>query len=215
MKTNPNKGKIQKPYLWKMIDKKTIINFPPTSHNDWDTKNYRYKDIKARIKDHYSIEQNDFCVFCRRKINFKGWDEPIEHIIHKSHRYKWMFFPTNLALSCRHCNTKKSTKHSLRKPFRESNSFPFKSEDYRIVHPHLDNFEDYIYIEDNLFYRSVNKDKGVLHIKFFHLNDEIMLIDRAKENKISTLDYYKKLTHKISDSSIGRSEKKIIQKTYR
>ncbi len=212
MKINPLLGKIDIPYRWKLVDKRVIDAYPLTTHTDWDTKNYRYKEIKDRIKDHYSIEQNDHCVFCRRDINYKGWDEPIEHIIHKKFRYIWMFEPLNLALSCRHCNTKKSIKHALKKPFRNILVFSTNSNDYRIVHPHFDNFENFIYIEDNLFYRSINRDKGLLHISFFQLNGEIMLMNRAKDEKISRLDYYKKLTHKISDNNISRLEKKTYRK---
>jgi len=208
MRQNPVNGKIQSPYLWRAIDERIIREHPVVSHNSWTNLNYHHRDIKTRIKTHYLYQQNGHCVYCRLPINFQGWDEPIEHIIHKEFKYIYMYTPVNLAISCKHCNTKKSRKHALAKPYRNLPVFPAQSIHYRIIHPHFDNFEDYIVLEDDLFYRAIRRDKGLLHIMFFSLNQEVILMKRARDKKISQIDYYKRLIHKISDNSTHRWEKR-------
>lgn len=214
MRNNPLRNKIQKPYTWKIIDRAIINEFPFANHKDWTTNNYRYDPIKKRIKNHYSLEQNDHCIYCRQAINFKGYDEPIEHIIPKEARYDLMFIPFNLALSCRVCNTKKSTHSPLLKRYRNNSALDYAIYDssyFRILHPHFDNFHNYIYIEDGLFYRSINKDKGYLHINFFDLNSALKVIDLARSIKINNASLYKALTHKLRDNTISNNQKRKIK----
>ncbi|GEJ47602.1 HNH endonuclease [Chryseobacterium sp. ON_d1] len=214
MRIDPLRNKIQKSYLWKTVDRNIIRSYPLTSHNDWTNLNYRYQPIKNRIKDHYSIEQRDHCVYCRQKINFKGYDEPIEHIIPKEARYDLMFTPLNLCLSCRTCNTKKSTNSPLSNRFRNNLSLNYDiytSTHFRILHPHFDNFHDYVFIDDGLFYRSYNRDKGLLHIYFFDLNSPTKIIDLARDQKIDKFNFHKKLTHKMRDPSLSQKQKRRIR----
>jgi disulfide oxidoreductase YuzD len=54
-----------------------------------------------------------------------------------------MFTARNLAASCPDCNTAKGAKETLKTPNRKT--YPKGSSDFRIVHPHFDNFADHIY----------------------------------------------------------------------
>lgn len=206
MQADPHTGKISKPYRLILSDQVTLRTHPVATHTDWS--NSEYSNIKLNIKTYYSKDQRDFCVYCRCLINYKGYGEPIEHIIHKQHRPNWMFEPQNLALSCYNCNTKKSTRHTLKAGFRSATIFPNGSNFYRILHPHFDDFEAYILIEDNLIYKAISAGKGVTHIRFFQLNGETILMNRAKEKLLGKASIYKRLAHQVSNNSLSRLEKR-------
>lgn len=99
--------------------------------------------VKSAIKTHYIAEQNRKCCYCDRDLgtNHHGiWD--CEHVIARATHPQWMFTPRNLAVSCKDCNLAKSDDRVLKNPGRIT--FPSKSADYVIVHPHLDEYHDHI-----------------------------------------------------------------------
>ena len=149
--------------------------------------------------------------YCRTKINFKGYKEPIEHIVDKDDYPQWMFKPENLALACDECNTRKGRKDTLRKPHRGSAALPIGSNFYRIVHPHYDNYEDHIEIEDDLFYRAITKDKGYITILICGLWHFQILMKRAEAKKIDNMDLYKTLAQRMHDVNVHRKEKKMMR----
>ncbi len=78
---------------------------PHDNGEDWSLG--CYANLKASIKEHYSILQEDVCFYCKINLRHAGYSEPTEHIVPKSDKPQWMFEPRNLALSCIPCNTKK------------------------------------------------------------------------------------------------------------
>lgn len=99
--------------------------------------------VRKEIKDHYIVEQNYVCVYCRRQIvtaNNALWDA--EHVITRVKASRFMFTPKNLAVSCRDCNISKGQEEVRKNASRKS--FPNESKHYLIVHPHFDNYEDHI-----------------------------------------------------------------------
>lgn len=209
MRPDPRKGKIDKPYRLSVKEHLLLKAHPPATSKDWEK--YRYSSLKKNIKDHYSIRQNDYCVYCRTKINFKGYKDPIEHIVDKDGYPTWMFNPLNLALACDECNTRKGTKDTLRKPYRKAATLPTNTNHYRIVHPHYDDYELHIEIEDDLFYRAITKEKGYMTILICGLWHFQMLMKRAEANKIEHMDLYKTLAHRMQDLTVHRKEKKMIR----
>lgn len=112
-----------------------------TSKEMWE--NDSVIDIKSRIKKHYIFEQGQTCAYCKVDLHTKHggiWDT--EHIIDKGAFPQWIFEPLNLCVSCKDCNQVKGNKGVTKSG--SYSSFPNKASNYRIVHPHFDNYEDHI-----------------------------------------------------------------------
>lgn len=112
--------------------------------------------VRKEIKDHYIAEQSHKCAYCLKPIlsnNNAVWDG--EHIISKAKNPEFMFEPRNLAISCKDCNGAK-----LEQEVRvtRKKSFPTKSHEYGIVHPHFDNYDDHIgWLGEICFAKSLDK----------------------------------------------------------
>lgn len=122
---------------------------------DWS--NEEFNEIRTAIKAHYKVEQNYKCPYCATVYpvtNGMAWD--IEHVVPKDKKVGFMFEPRNLCVACKDCNGAKSSKEVLVNPRRVR--FPNRSCDYKIVHPHFDNYEEHISaIVPGNFYRPLTK----------------------------------------------------------
>jgi len=99
--------------------------------------------VRNAIKDHYIAEQDFRCCYCRRQVLSKNkGDWQGDHVIARDTHAQFMFEPRNLAICCRGCNGEKSNKNVLKNPKRKT--FPDKSGDYLIVHPHFDNYDEHL-----------------------------------------------------------------------
>lgn len=103
----------------------------------------RLTHLKSRIKKHYISEQGQTCAYCKANLHTNNgmvWDT--EHIIDKEGSPQWMFEPLNLCVACKDCNgakgNKKVTKNNSYK------KFPSKSANYKIIHPHFDDYKQHI-----------------------------------------------------------------------
>lgn len=99
--------------------------------------------VKAAIKTHYIAEQDFTCCYCKKQVlqaNHDVWDA--EHIIPKETHPQFMFEPLNLTISCGPCNEAKGNQNVLKNKTRIT--FPQKSTDYIIVHPHFDDYDEHI-----------------------------------------------------------------------
>lgn len=98
---------------------------------------------KAEVKDHYFWQQNAMCCYCSGDIqpNRRGYDA--EHIIDKDEHPHLMFELDNIAASCIVCNGHKSNKNVLVAKGKPA-VVPKASTDYLLVHPHLDEWDDYL-----------------------------------------------------------------------
>lgn len=119
----------------------------------WDnTNDHELKKIKKKIKDFYIKSQAYTCPYCRQKIHVEhnaAWDA--EHIIPKDKHPQFMFEPLNLCVSCKDCNQEKSNKNVLKNKARTT--LPQNSEDYLVIHPHLDDYAKHIRIlNSSLFF---------------------------------------------------------------
>lgn len=107
----------------------------------WD--DCRVTTMKSNIKKHYIAEQDKTCAYCQVNMHTTHgmvWDT--EHIIDKDSSPQWMFKPLNLCVSCKDCNGAKGTRAVTKsKSYKE---FPSKSANYRIIHPHFDNYDEHI-----------------------------------------------------------------------
>lgn len=125
--------------------------------------------IRKEIKDHYIKTQNYTCVYCKQIIkstNGRVWD--IEHIISRESVHEFMFEPKNLCTACPECNNRKGANKVTQSKARKR--LPVKSEDYSIVHPHFDNYDEHIEaIKPGEFYISKSH-KGEKTISMCGLN---------------------------------------------
>ncbi|SHO23891.1 Putative uncharacterized protein [Moritella viscosa] len=109
--------------------------------NAWS--NEEFVDIKTKIKNHYKVAQNYTCPYCKVIYPITHgmvWD--IEHIIAKDKKPQFMFEPKNLCVACKDCNGAKTSKEVLVNKNRAT--FPVRGSDYKIVHPHFDQYEQHI-----------------------------------------------------------------------
>lgn len=132
------------------------------SHEGFNYESWSDDDlqpIKERIKNHYHSIQNTICPYCKQKLNSthgRVWD--IEHIIPRSHAPNFMFEPKNLCMSCVDCNSEKSNKKITTS--KAQHKYPTDKEQFLIVHPHFDDYdENIIILETGLFYYPL-KPKG-------------------------------------------------------
>nr|WP_318379972.1 HNH endonuclease signature motif containing protein [uncultured Enterobacter sp.]DAI87055.1 MAG TPA: CRISPR-associated endonuclease [Caudoviricetes sp.] len=125
----------------------------------WDSVEHNISKIKKTIKDYYIVAQDYTCPYCKQRIEVHhngAWDA--EHIIPKSTHPRFVFEPLNLCVSCKDCNNEKRDKPVLENNNRRT--LPNRSEDYTIVHPHFDEFEDHIRIVELAGYYLPLTDKG-------------------------------------------------------
>ncbi|GAA3918312.1 hypothetical protein [Litoribacillus peritrichatus] len=125
----------------------------------------KFSILRKQIKDHYLVEQNYTCCFCRQRIVVKSnraWDA--EHIISKSTHPDFMFEPRNLCISCPDCNNEKSDKQVLDRDNRVR--FPENSRAYKIVHPHFDKYEEHlnVIVEGKLYKWKTPKGRNTIRI---------------------------------------------------
>lgn len=125
----------------------------------WESNDIGITNIKKSIKDHYILAQDYTCPYCQQRMEIDHnatWDA--EHIIPKSSHPKFTFTPLNLCVSCKDCNNEKRDKKVLVNNNRST--FPSRSTDYKIVHPHFDNFHDHIRVIELAGYYLPLTEKG-------------------------------------------------------
>lgn len=135
-------------------------------------------EVKAKIKDFCRNRQGQQCCYCRRSMNgeFKMVID-IEHVLPKSKFEKYMFNLTNLAASCKRCNMPlKREDASFFTGINEDNNTHFVSENYKFIHPNLDDY--FIHLE--YFVKVVN---GEMMIKY--------IVQNNSSKGAYTYDYFK------------------------
>lgn len=112
----------------------------PTA-SDWSAP--VLKEIKTRIKKHYISEQGSRCCYCDQhnpSPNHRVWD--LEHIVSRSLSPQFLLEVRNLAAACPDCNIAKGEKRVIKTNTRVR--YPTRSEDFAIVHPHFDEYDEHI-----------------------------------------------------------------------
>lgn len=116
------------------------------SHADWGCE--ELKVVRKEIREYYREIQRLRCVYCQNQVSARSAQGAfIEHIIPKSQNPHFMFEPKNLCVVCADCNEYKGGKSvdfERITTSRNKRKYPESSADYRIVHPHFDEYEDHI-----------------------------------------------------------------------
>lgn len=161
---------IQNPVVFSASDLSLIsqkLASPSFSKDTWSDEDLI--SLKEKIKNHYVAEQNNTCPYCQqilRSSHGRVWDT--EHIIPRSYAEKFMFEAKNLCACCIDCNSAKSHKRVTNSKAKVR--LPLRPQDYFIIHPHLDNYHQYILVIKAGFYYVALEEKGKNTIEVCELN---------------------------------------------
>lgn len=172
----------------------TIANNPQNAGTAWNLS--AYNAVKAHIKNHYSILQSDICCYCRAFLRHGGYGEPIEHIVPKDDKPKWMFVPQNLALSCYPCNTKKNADNTLSAAGQASVNYPTTEAGFIIYHPHYNNWDTHFEVF-HLYFLKPKTQKGRATFRVCELYRLSLPLDKAKMRGIEEETIRAKVLTKI------------------
>jgi uncharacterized protein (TIGR02646 family) len=118
----------------------------------WATKELPYKNqiqsFRQEIKNHYFWQQARRCCYCSFELQNDHSTFDAEHILDQSKHRTYMFEPENMAASCKRCNKKKSIRSPLSDGVSAANGIPKASGDYKIVHPHLDEWDNHLTFDE-------------------------------------------------------------------
>lgn len=124
------------------------------SHTEWGSEDLA--PIRKTIRTFYRQEQSGICAYCKNNVSLVATDNAhIEHIAPKSLHLNFIFEPKNLCVVCADCNTIKRNQEVLNQipdtlP-RTFTRYPRSSQSFRIVHPHIDNYDDHILIKGRIY----------------------------------------------------------------
>ncbi|AYO04203.2 hypothetical protein ACPSLY_06990 [Vibrio parahaemolyticus] len=146
-------------------------------------------NLKDKIKRELILIQDNYCAYCG--INFflvTNSKIHRDHVLPKNiERYrKFTFESKNIVLSCDTCNGLDIKK--------DKDYVTHYSDDYNaivtsIVHPHLDNVEEHINLDNSIYAEVVNNSsKGRMSIVEFELNCERNLVLRGKLMQRPSID---------------------------
>lgn len=100
--------------------------------------------FRRDVKGHYLRSQRRLCCYCSRELADDHSTFDAEHILDKNTHPQFMFDLTNISASCRPCNRAKNDKAVVRDGVDTSLQIPTISASYKIVHPHLDEWGQYL-----------------------------------------------------------------------
>lgn len=169
---------IDAPYVRTASDDALIAQASPHGNNADDWEKTCLSEYKLRAREYYRKKQNRRCAYCRTIVRTSQASPEIEHIVPKSDKPDWMYEPFNQCVSCKMCNTKKSTRNVLSN--KNVTILPRKSADYLLVHPHIDSYSQHINIIDGILYEGLT-DKGRDTIKICELDRYELAVDRAED----------------------------------
>lgn len=134
-------------------------------------KNKNLIGICNELLDHvYEIFEKR-CYYCKYEID-KDISH-VEHIVHKDKYVNFTYHPNNLTIACPVCNRIKGEKETLKPHLQNSpyqfNQYPSTGNDFDIIHAYYDEYEEYIQIEDSIFYTALQP-KGQNTIRMCNLH---------------------------------------------
>lgn len=179
---------------------------PSFSSNSWSDDDISL--LRNKIKSFYINKQNNQCPYCKQKYssnNHRIWD--VEHIIPRILAKNFMFDPKNLCVSCIDCNMEKTNKKVTKSV--AQNRLPKRSDQYLIVHPHFDNYEDYILVVEVGMYYITLKEKGRKTIEICGLNRfyQFSTYNSAVQND----ERIRLLANRLCENNITDPEKRALR----
>lgn len=162
----------------------------------WDETGKNRKTVqrlKNYIKSELRKEFKNTCYFCKEKVHESNSYFEIEHILTKTQDeyINFTFNPKNFALCCKECNNLKGVtdvlSNSARKPkyVYKFDEYPFTSDQFDIIYPYLDNYDQHIEKKGIFYLVKNNSEKGANTIKYYHLAR--LVLAETKINRINKL----------------------------
>ncbi|MBN3865213.1 hypothetical protein HCU66_23665 [Pseudomonas frederiksbergensis] len=99
--------------------------------------------FKKEVKKYYYHRQARRCCYCSKELDPHNGSFDAEHILDKDTYPQFMFSLENIAAVCKTCNGAKSSKNVIA-PGVDVASVPADSRHYLLVHPHKDEWNDYL-----------------------------------------------------------------------
>jgi len=166
-------------YGWKLVKelKRYVLTTrakDPWGHGKQATKNFKYDMTRLML-----IEQGERCAYCGCRLFEKRPHR--DHIAPKEVYKEWMFWPTNLVLSCYTCNT------DLKKTFDPIlvKKYSYQRSEFSFIHPYFDDPQDHItYTSEDvkiLIKEHNGSLKGKKTIEVFELSSTERSKQRAKD----------------------------------
>lgn len=122
------------------------------NHRLWSDTEYQHRHLvdkfRTEVKDHYFWHQANRCCYCSMELQPNARVFDAEHILDKSGFPEFMFHPENIAVACVICNTHKSAKSVLSDDTVRPMTIPSSSADYKILHPHLDEWDHHLRFDE-------------------------------------------------------------------
>lgn len=142
---------INEPYKYSDPELLTVLEITkkkdliPEHWNDETLEN-----LKLKVKKFYRKKQGGKCCYCGYPlpVHPRGFD--LEHIISRYQAVFYMLWPKNLAACCVDCNHAKGASLVVKKTSLRKKTYPDWQE-IDIVHPHFDDYEEYISVIGGLF----------------------------------------------------------------
>jgi hypothetical protein len=122
------------------------------NHRLWSDATYQHRHLvdrfRAEVKRYYFWRQANRCCYCSMELQPNARVFDAEHVLDKSGFPEFMFHPENIAVACVICNTHKSAKSVLSNDNVRPVTIPTKSDDYKILHPHLDEWDHHLRFDE-------------------------------------------------------------------
>jgi uncharacterized protein (TIGR02646 family) len=190
---------------------KTILKNNKSTDPIWELK--EIEKLKKEIRGYYRKEQKILCAYCKYPVSvIYPTNCHIEHIAPKSIHPEYIFEPKNLCVICADCNQIKrdqETTHqipdTLKKKYKRK--YPDKSEDFYIVHPHFDKYDDHILII-NGYYIDKGSKKGSFTIGACLLNRKL-LIAGWEPQVVNDTDLINDFSEYIQETDFHKRVKKL------
>ncbi|WP_192815981.1 HNH endonuclease [Pseudomonas putida] len=101
------------------------------------------RGFRREVKSYYWQQQSRRCCYCSKELDIHQGSYDAEHIIPKSAFPHLTFELSNLAVTCKTCNTRKQDQSVLVENG-EHAEVPLSSNAYVIVHPHIDDWDEFM-----------------------------------------------------------------------
>lgn len=122
-------------------------------HSNWGDDDL--EPVRVEIRNHYRIVQRLICAYCLQQISIRSASgAPIEHIAPKSIYPQFIFEPKNLCIICPDCNEFKRNREVMVDRAITTNPkirYPSNGTQFRIVHPHFDDYGIHILKRNRLY----------------------------------------------------------------
>ncbi len=171
------------------------------SAKKWDKG---YKEFKSSIRTHLRLQQNGRCAFCRCRVSIGTSFSNLEHLISKTDYVQFKTTPDNLVYSCTKCNLSKNKKATINNPnpVPAQQQFPATANDFLIVNPYHDDYEQHIdFIDDVLIQPQDNSPKGTTTITYYGLARPELAEERACEFKLNQQSLNHQLLERLTHPS--------------